>query len=423
MTTYYEGRETADPEEREQHLLRRLPGALKRACENAPAIASQMEGIEPDAVTTREALAQIPVVRKSELLRTQLALREGTEVSGNSEIRRVFGGFSTIGWGVARRVFSSPGPIYEPESARPDYWGFARALYATGFRSGDLIHNCFSYHFTPAGSMMETGAHTLGCTVFPGGTGQTEQQIRTMLDLQPAGYTGTPSFLKIIMEHAAEQGEPVSLKRALFSGEAFPPSLCAWFADHGVDGYQAYGSADLGMMAYETPAREGLVVNEDILLEIVRPGTNETVEPGEVGEIVVTTLNPDYPLVRFGTGDLSALMPGLSPCGRTNVRIKGWMGRADQTTKVRGMFVHPEQVAGVLRRHPEIAKARLEVSGSAGNDQMTLKIELTTDSSHDLADIAATVRELTKLRAVVESVAKDALPNDGKVIADLRSYE
>lgn len=423
MTTYYEGRETADPEEREQHLLRRLPGVLKWARENAPAIASQLEGVDLDAITTREALTQIPVVRKSELLRIQLALREDGDASDSSEIRRVFGGFSTIGWGAARRVFASPGPIYEPESGRSDYWGFARALYAAGFRANDLIHNCFSYHFTPAGSMMETAGHTLGCTVFPGGTGQTEQQVRAMLDLQPTGYTGTPSFLKIIMELAAEQGEPVSLKRALFSGEAFPPSLCTWFADHGVDGYQAYGSADLGMIAYETSAREGLVVNEDIFLEIVRPGTNETVEPGEVGEIVVTTLNPDYPLVRFGTGDLSAIMPGLSPCGRTNVRIKGWMGRADQTTKVRGMFVHPEQVAGVLKRHPEIVKGRLEVSGSAGNDQMTLKVEMATDSSHALADIAATVRELTKLRAVVESVTKGTLPNDGKVIADLRTYE
>lgn len=423
MTTYYEGRETADPEEREQHLLRRLPSVLKWARENAPAIASQLEGVDLDAITTREALTQIPVVRKSELLRIQLALREDGDASDSSEIRRVFGGFSTIGWGAARRVFASPGPIYEPESGRSDYWGFARALYAAGFRANDLIHNCFSYHFTPAGSMMETAGHTLGCTVFPGGTGQTEQQVRAMLDLQPTGYTGTPSFLKIIMELAAEQGEPVSLKRALFSGEAFPPSLCTWFADHGVDGYQAYGSADLGMIAYETSAREGLVVNEDIFLEIVRPGTNETVEPGEVGEIVVTTLNPDYPLVRFGTGDLSAIMPGLSPCGRTNVRIKGWMGRADQTTKVRGMFVHPEQVAGVLKRHPEIVKGRLEVSGSAGNDQMTLKVEMATDSSHALADIAATVRELTKLRAVVESVTKGTLPNDGKVIADLRTYE
>lgn len=423
MMTYYEGRETAAPEQREEQLLRRLPGVLKWAREHASAIANQLEGVDLDAITTREALTQIPVVRKSELLRTQLALREDSDVSDDSEVRRVFGGFSTIGWGAARRVFASPGPIYEPESARPDYWGFARALYAAGFRADELIHNCFSYHFTPAGSMMETAAHALGCTVFPGGTGQTEQQIRTMLDLHPVGYTGTPSFLKIIMEQAAEQGEPVSLKRALFSGEAFPPSLCAWFADHGVDGYQAYGSADLGMIAYETSARDGLVVNEDILLEIVRPGTNETVEPGEVGEIVVTTLNLDYPLVRFGTGDLSTIMPGLSPCGRTNVRIKGWMGRADQTTKVRGMFVHPEQVAGVLKRHPEITKARLEVSGSAGNDQMTLKVELVTDSSHALADIAATVRELTKLRSVVESVAKDSLPNDGKVIVDLRSYE
>lgn len=423
MTTYYEGREAADPDEREQHLLRRLPDALKRARAHASTIAHQLEGIDLDAIKTREDLSRIPVIRKSELLRTQLAFRTGREGPDGSEKRRVFGGFSTIGWGEARRVFASPGPIYEPESARADYWGFARALYAAGFRSRDLIHNCFSYHFTPAGSMMETAAHALGCTVFPGGTGQTEQQIQTIHDLKPAGYTGTPSFLKIIMEQAVEIGGPISLKRALFSGEAFPPSLCAWFAERGVHGYQAYGSADLGMIAYETEARDGLIVNEDIVLEIVRPGTNDIAETGEVGEVVVTTLNPDYPLVRFGTGDLSAIMPGQSPCGRTNMRIKGWMGRADQTSKVRGMFVHPEQVAGVIRRHPQIIKARLEITGSTGSDHMIFRVEIDDASEHTLTSIAATVRELTKLRADVEPAARGSLPNDGKVIADLRTYE
>src|SRR5690606_5624024 len=285
---------------------------------------------------------------------------------------------------------------------RKDYWGFARSLYAAGFRSGELVYNCFSYHFTPAGSMMETAAHALGCTVFPGGVGQTEQQVQAIADLAPAGYTGTPSFLKIILEKADEMSVALpSLKRALFSGEAFPPSLCRWFAERGIEGYQAYGSADLGMMAYETPAREGLVVNEDILLEIVRPGTGEPVADGEVGEVVVTTLNPDYPLVRFGTGDLSAFMDGDSPCGRTNRRIKGWMGRADQTTKVRGMFVHPGQIAALLKRHPEIGRVRLEVQGKIGADVMVLKAETASAESGLREALADSVREVTKLRAEI----------------------
>jgi phenylacetate-CoA ligase len=339
-------------------------------------------------------------------------------------VSRIFGGFSAIGWGEAARVFASPGPIYEPESKRPDYWGFARALYAAGFRPGDLVYNCFSYHFTPAGSMMETAAHALGCTVFPGGVGQTEQQVQAIADLAPAGYTGTPSFLKIILEKADDMGVALpSVKRALFSGEAFPPSLCKWFAQRGIDGYQAYGSADLGMIAYETSAREGLVLNEDMILEIVRPGTNQPVPNGEVGEVVVTTLNPDYPLLRFGTGDLSAVLPGASPCGRTNIRIKGWMGRADQTTKVRGMFVHPGQIAQVMKRYPQVHKARLVISGKVGNDIMVLKIELTDPDPDLLLAMAGSVRELTKLRADIEVVEPGSLPNDGKVIDDIRSYE
>jgi phenylacetate-CoA ligase len=272
--------------------------------------------------------------------------------------------------------------------------------------------------------MMETAAHALGCTVFPGGVGQTEQQVQAIADLSPSGYTGTPSFLKLILEKADELGVALpSLKRALFSGEAYPPSLCKWFAERGLDGYQAYGSADLGMVAYETTAREGLVVNEDIILEIVRPGTGDPVSTGEVGEVVVTTLNPDYPLLRFGTGDLSAIMPGTSPCGRSNIRIKGWMGRADQTTKVRGMFVHPGQVAKVIARHPDIIKARLVISGAVGNDRMTLQAEV-ANASHELPEqLAASVRELTKLRADITLLKPGALPNDGKVIDDVRSYE
>lgn len=423
MTTYYEERETLAVAERERALFARLPEALEHARQRAPAIAQQLKGIESVDIRDRESLARVPVIRKSELLQAQLA-RRGGDAAGSSVQERVFGGFSAIGWGDAARVFASPGPIYEPESRRADYWGFARALYAAGFRRGELVYNCFSYHFTPAGSMMETAAHALGCTVFPGGVGQTEQQLQAMVDLQPSGYTGTPSFLRIILEKAEESGVSMpSLKRAMFSGEAFPPSLQQWFRERGIDGYQAYGTADLGMIAYETPSREGLVVNEDILLEIVRPGTGQPVQEGEVGEVVVTTLNPDYPLLRFGTGDLSAVLPGESACGRRNLRIRGWMGRADQTTKVRGMFVHPGQVAQVVARHADVLRARLVVMGAAGKDTMVFRIETDKASAALAEQVADSVREITKLRADVECVAPGSLPNDGKVIDDARSYE
>src|SRR5690606_4999104 len=340
-------------------------------------------------------------------------------------VQRVFGGFSTIGWGDAARVFASPGPIYEPESKRADYWRFGRALYAAGFRANTLLYNCFSYHFTPAGSMFETAGLAIGCTVFPGGVGQTEMQVATIHDLQPEGYAGTPSFLKLILEKADEMQIALpSLKRALFSGEAFPPSLQTWFAERGIHGYQAYGTADLGLIAYESEARDGLIIGEDIVLGIERPGTDERVPEGEVGEIVVTTLNPDYPLLRFGTGDLSAIMPGHSSCGRTNKRIRGWLGRADQTTKVRGMFVHPEQVARVVARFEQIHKARLVVSGETGRDDMTLFVEVDGAPAAGLEEkLGNVVREETKLRATIVFVGVGELANDGKVIEDSRSYE
>jgi len=421
MPAFFDALETRAPEQRERDLMAALPGALTRAMAGAEAIAEQLRGVDPRGVASRQALAGLPVLRKHELLERQQRSRAAAGPAGAA---KAFGGFSTIGWGQALRVFASPGPIYEPESARADYWRFARALYAAGFRPGELAYNCFSYHFTPAGSMMETAAHAVGCTVFPGGTGQTEQQVRAIADLAPSGYTGTPSFLKIILEKADELGVRLpSLRRALVSGEAFPPSLRDWLAARGIDGYQAYGSADLGMIAFETDAREGLVVGEDIILEIVRPGTGTPVPDGEVGEVVVTTLNPDYPLVRFGTGDLSAIMPGASPCGRTNIRIKGWMGRADQTTKVRGMFVHPSQVAEVLARHPEIGRARLVISGQTGTDHMVLQVEAGEHSDALAGRIAESVRDITKLRADVQWADTGSLPNDGKVIDDVRSYE
>ena len=414
MHTFYDSLENRSPAEREAALFAALPKQIAHAQENAPAMAEQLASIDAASITTREALATLPVIRKYELLERQQAQRA----------ENPFGGFAAIGMGAKMaRVFASPGPIYEPEGKAKDYWRMARALHAAGFRSGELAHNCFSYHFTPAGSMMETGAHALGCTVFPGGIGQTEQQVEAIRDLKPAGYIGTPSFLKIILEKAAEMGVALpSLKKAMVSGEAFPPSLRDWLAERGVQGYQSYGTADLGLIAYETSAREGLVLDEGVIVEIVRPGTGDPVPEGEVGELVVTTLNPDYPLIRFGTGDLSAVLPGQCPTGRTNTRIKGWMGRADQTTKVRGMFVHPGQVAAVAKRFPAVQKARLVVSGEMANDKMALHVECGEQTPELQQAIADAVREVTKLRADVVFCAPGSLANDGKVIEDARSY-
>ncbi|MBH1958238.1 MAG: AMP-binding protein [Burkholderiales bacterium] len=416
MTTLHmDALETRPPAEREAALLAALPAQIAHARTASRAFAQILAGFDPATITSRAALATLPVTRKSELLE-----RQQTQRATN-----VFGGFSAIEFGAAMpRVFSSPGPMYEPEGTRRDYWRMARALFAAGFRPGELVQNCFSYHFVPAGSMMESGAHALGCTVFPGGTGQTEQQVQAMAELKPAGYIGTPSFLKIIVEKAAEMKVALpSVTKAMVSAEAFPPSLRDWLAERGIAGYQCYATADLGLIAYETEAREGLVLDEGVIVEIVRPGTGDPVVEGEVGELVVTTLNPDYPLIRFGTGDLSAVLPGQCPSGRTNTRIKGWMGRADQTTKVRGMFVHPAQVAEIARRFPEVIKARLVVSGEMANDSMALRVE-TTESPAGLEQrIGDAIRDVTKLRGRVELLAPGSLPNDGKVIEDARSYK
>lgn len=419
MTSVFDALETRTPAVREAALLAALPAQVAHAQSRSPAFAQILAGVDTRSLTSRAALARLPVTRKSELQARQQASRE-RGAAGN-----VFGGFSTISYGAAMpRVYASPGPIYEPEGTARDYWRMARAIYAAGFRAGDLIHNSFSYHFVPAGSMMETGAHALGCTVFPGGTGQTEQQVQAMRDLQPAGYIGTPSFLKIIVEKATAMGVALpSLKKAMFGGEAFPPSLRDWFLAHGIDGYQCYATADLGLIAYETPAREGLVLDEGVIVEIVRPGTGDPVAEGEVGEVVVTTLNPAYPLIRFGTGDLSAVLPGPCPTGRTNTRIKGWMGRADQTTKVRGMFVHPKQVDDIAKRFAEVTRARLVVSGEMANDAMTLRVEATAAADGLAARIEEAIRDVTKLRGQVEILPPGSLPNDGKVIEDARSYQ
>ena len=414
MTEHFDTLETRDPEVRERAQLAALPARIAFAKARTAAYAKLFADVEPASITSRAALAHVPVTRKSELVELQ-------------KTSRPFGGFAACRWGEAPHAFASPGPIYEPDGPEPDAWRLARALFAAGFRRGDLVHNAFSYHFTPAGAMLESGAHALGCTVFPAGTGQTEQQVQAMADLAPAGYVGTPSFLRIILEKADELGVKLAqLKRALVSGEAFPAPLREALSARDIAAYQAYASADLGSIAYESEAREGLIVDEGVLLEIVRPGTGDAVAPGEVGEVVVTTLaSTSYPLIRFGTGDLSALLPASlrtpSACGRTNARIRGWLGRADQTTKVRGMFVHPSQIAEIVRRHPGIVKARLAVDNPEGVDRMTLHVEGPGGATGAEA-IVATMREVTKLRGEVAFHAAGDLANDGKVIDDLRKH-
>src|SRR6202158_5912446 len=406
---YFDALETRALEERERDLFRRLPRAIAHAKSKSPYFARLLASVDPRAVVSRAALAQLPVTRKSALVEQQRS-------------EPPFGGLNATPPAGLARIFMSPGPIYDPEGRGEDYWRTARALFAAGFGAGQIAINCFSYHLTPAGSMIETGLKRLGCVVIPGGVGQTELQARAIADLKPSGYVGTPSFLKILLERADElKLDASSIRRALVSGEAFLAPGRDFLRARGIEAFQTYASADLGMIAYESSAREGLICDEELVLEIVRPGTGEPVAETEGGEVVVTTFREDYPLVRFATGDLSAVLPGLSPCGRTNLRIKGWMGRADQATKVRGLFVHPHQVAEVLRRHG-LAKARLSVENEAGEDRMTLAVEREGADAGLAAAVAATVKELTKLRGEVKFVPSGTLPNDGKVIEDLRHY-
>ncbi len=409
---HFDTLETRDPQARERALRDALPAQVAHAKARTSAFARLLADVDPASVASRAALARLPVTRKSDLAQLQKA-------------ERPLGGFAAAGWGDLAHAFASPGPIYEPDGRRPDWWRLARALFAAGFRRGDLVHNAFAYHMTPAGFMLESGAHALGCTVFPAGTGQTEQQVQAMADLRPAGYVGTPSFLRILLEKADElRADVASLRKALVSGEAFLAQHRDALKARGIDGYQVYASADLGSIAYETPAREGLVVDEGVLVEIVRPGTGDPVPDGEVGEVVVTQLaNTDYPLIRFGTGDLSAVLPGPSPCGRTNMRIRGWMGRADQTTKVKGMFVHPAQVAAILARHPQLARGRLVVDNPGGVDRMTLRAARHPGAAVAADEVVATIRDVTKLRGEVAFVEPADLPNDGKVIDDVRKLD
>ncbi len=411
---FYDALETRSATQREAQLMAGLPGQVHHAQRNTAAFAEILAGVDAAHVGSRAALAKLPVTRKGDLQQRQRALQPGDS----------FGGFSALVRGAGMpRIYASPGPIYEPEGSTRDYWRVGRAMYAAGFRPGDLVHNAFSYHMTPGAFIMESGAHAIGCTVFPAGVGQTEQQLQAIRELRPVAYAGTPSFLRILVEKAQEAGSDISsLRKGMVGGEAFPPSLRDWFQERGLTVYQSYATADLGLIAYETASREGLVVDEGVIVEIVRPGTNDAVAPGEVGEVVVTTMNPAYPLIRFGTGDLSAVLPGEDPTGRTNMRIRGWLGRADQTTKIRGMFVHPGQVADIARRFPEILRARLVVSGEMANDRMTLRVETAAAPQGLDARIGEAVRDVTKLRADIELVAPGTLPNDGKVIEDARNY-
>jgi phenylacetate-coenzyme A ligase PaaK-like adenylate-forming protein len=407
MTEHYDSLETRSRVLRESEECAVLSKMVAHAMQ-APGWARHLAGIDAKHVTSREALAKLPVLRKSDIAALQ-------------KIDPPLGGLNVTPPGKARRLLMSPGPIFEMEGSGSDWWGAARALYAAGVRQGDIVHNSFAYHLTPGGFILESGAHALGCAVIPGGIGNTEQQLEAITHYRPSGYVGTPDFLKILLDSAEKTGKDASsIKRGLVSGAALPASLREELRHRGVAVLQCYATAELGVIAYESEAREGMIVNETMIVEIVRPGTGDPVPPGEVGEVVVTSFNPDYPMIRLGTGDLSALMPGVSPCGRTNARIKGWMGRADQTTKVKGMFVHPKQIAEVAARHPELGRLRLVVGRKDEQDTMTLMAECGTPDAALESAISATFQLVTKLKGAVELVAVGTLPNDGKVIADER---
>ena len=407
MADHYDALETRTPDARETEITARLPATLAHAM-TAPGWAQQLAGLDARTVTSRAALAKLPVLGKADLLALQ-------------KEHPPFGGFATITPGKARRLLMSPGPIFEPEGHGEDWWGAARALFAAGMRPGDIVHNAFAYHLTPGGFILESGAHALGCAVIPGGVGNTEQQLDAIAHYKPSGYTGTPDFLKILLDAAKKAGRDASsIKHGLVSGAALPASLRQELGERGVAVLQCYATAELGVIAYESSAREGLIANENLIVEIVRPGTGDPVPEGEVGEVVVTSFNPDYPMIRLATGDLSALLAGASPCGRTNMRIKGWMGRADQTTKVKGMFVRPGQVAEVAKRHAELLRVRLVVTREREQDAMTLHAECASPSDGFEEKVAETLQSVTKMRGAVKLVAPGTLPNDGKVIADER---
>jgi len=404
--TFFDDLETRSGDARAADLARALPRQIARA-QATSGMGPALAGVDAGAITSIEALASLPVLRKSAL-------------TGAQADAAPFGGYTARPKADFEHVFQSPGPIYEPGRTTDDWWRAGRFLHALGVGRGDIVQNCFSYHLVPAGMMFENAARAVGAAVLPAGTGQTELQVRAALDIGTTVYAGTPDFLKVILDKADEMGVKLAITRAAVGGGALFPSLRAEYAERGVTCRQCYATADLGNVAYETEALEGMVIDEGVIVEIVRPGTGDPVAHGEVGEVVVTTLNPDYPLIRFATGDLSAIMTGTSPCGRTNLRIKGWMGRADQTTKIKGMFVRPEQVAAFVSRHEEVSRARVVASRAGEKDVMTVLIE-TRAANPKLYE--GTLLDTLKLRGKVELVPPGTLPNDGKVIEDQRSYD
>ncbi|MGH1370122.1 MAG: phenylacetate--CoA ligase family protein [Maritimibacter sp.] len=404
--THFDDLETRSADARASDLAKALPPQILRA-KGLAGYGASLANIDPDEISSVEALAALPVLRKSDL---------GAAQAANAPL----GAFASKPAHQFAHIFQSPGPIYEPGGVSDDWWRIGRFLTAAGIGPGDIVQNCFSYHLTPAGMIFENGARAVGAAVIPAGVGQTELQVRAAADIGATAYAGTPDYLKIILDRADAQGVKLGITKAAVGGGALFPSLRQEYADRGISCLQNYATADLGNIAYESPAMEGMIVDEGVIVEIVRPGTGDPVAAGEVGEVVVTTLNPDYPLIRFATGDLSAVLPGHSPCGRTNMRIKGWMGRADQTTKIKGMFVRPEQVADFVAKHPEITKARIIASRSGEADVMTVQVEAT---GGDPAAFAASVVDTLKLRGTIEVVAPGTLPNDGKVIDDTRSYD
>jgi phenylacetate-CoA ligase len=407
---HYDQLETRDPEQRELALFNALPGLIRRAKQLAPGWAAHLEHIDPGTITSREALARLPLLRKPQLKELQAK-------------RPPFGAFATEEVGAMGRIFMSPGPIFEPEGRSEDWWRSARALFAAGFRHGDIVHNTFSYHLTPGGWILDAGARVLGCAVIPAGPGNTEHQIDAIARLRPTAYVGVPDYLKILLDRAAQAGRDLSsIKRAVVSGGALFPSLRQEYSRRGVAVFQAYAIADAGIIAYESSALEGMIIDEGAIVEIVRPGTGDPVPAGEVGEVVVTTFNRDYPMFRLATGDLSAMLSGQSPCGRTNMRIQGWLGRADQTTKIKGMFVYPEQIAAIAKRHPEIGRLRLVVGRAGEQDTMVLRVEAATQNTALTGRVAESLQQVTKLNGEVQLVTPGTLPNDGKVIADERTY-
>lgn len=406
MSRHYDDLETRSQDEREAALARDLPQIIARAV-STPGLAAHLGAVDPAAITSVADLARLPVLRKSDL---------GTAQKGS----RPFGGMTVRPPSAFAHIFQSPGPIYEPGGTEHDWWRMGRFLKAAGVGPGDIVQNCFGYHLTPAGMIFESGARAVGAAVLPAGTGQTELQVRAAVDIGTNVYSGTPDYLKVILDKADAMGERLGFTRAAVGGGALFPSLRKEYADRGIACLQCYATADLGNIAYESAAMEGMILDEGVIVEIVRPGTGDPVPDGEVGEVVVTTMNPDYPLVRFATGDLSAIMPGVSPCGRTNRRIRGWMGRADQTTKIKGMFVRPEQVAAFVSAHPEVKRARVVASRDGEMDVMTVRIEA---EDGDARRFGAGVVEALKLRGLIEIVPPGTLPNDGKVIEDLRKYD